>query len=68
MALGGPTYAYRSARIECHKGGHVCGLFLDGHPLHQMSFGVPGTITPLIDLWVEKDEPPVYMRAVPRTG
>ena len=30
-ALGvGPTYRYRGARIECLKGGHVCGLFMDG--------------------------------------
>jgi hypothetical protein len=61
---GGPTYAYRGARIECHKGAHVCGLFLEGHPLHRMSFGVPGTITPLVDLWVEKGELPGYMRVV----
>jgi hypothetical protein len=33
-----------------------------------MSFGVPCTITLLIDLWVEKDELPGYMRTAPRTG
>lgn len=64
----GPSYAYRGARIECHKGGHVCGLFLEGHPLNRMSFGVPGTITPLVDLWVERGELPSYMRVVPKAG
>jgi hypothetical protein len=29
---GGPTYAYRGARIECAPGGHVCGLFMPEHP------------------------------------
>ena len=51
---GGPVYSYRGAEIRCNKGGHVCGLFLEGHPLHGSAFGVPGTITPFIDLWVEE--------------
>ena len=65
---GGPVYSYRGAEIRCLKGGHVCGLFMDDHPLHGSSFGVVGTITPLIDLWVEERRLPAYMRAVPKTG
>jgi hypothetical protein len=29
--LGGPTYVYRSAVIDCMKGAHVCRLTLYGH-------------------------------------
>ena len=47
---GGPVYAYRSSGIRCAKGGNVCGLFLEGHPLHGHTFGVVGTITPLVDI------------------
>ena len=60
----GPTYIYRGARIECGPGGHVCGLFLDGHPLDGMTFGVVGTITPLVDLWLDEGRLPDHMRAV----
>ena len=35
-------YAYRGAEIRCAKGGHVCSLFMEGHPLHGHSFGVAG--------------------------
>ena len=38
---------------------------MDGHPLHGMTFGVVGTITPLVDLWLEERRLPDYMRAVP---
>jgi hypothetical protein len=61
----GPSYSYRGARIECLPGGHVCALFMDGHPLHGMTFGVVGTITPLVDLWLEERRLPDYTRAVP---
>jgi hypothetical protein len=47
---GGPTYSYRGARIKCIPGSHVCGLFMPAHPLHGSTFGVVGTITPLVDL------------------
>ena len=47
-------YAYRGAEIRCAKGGHVCALFLEGHPLHGATFGALGAITPLADLWVEE--------------
>ncbi len=48
--FGGPSYAYRGAVIDCLKGGHVCRLTLNGHPLTGSTFGVAGTITPLVDL------------------
>ena len=59
---GGSTYAYRGARIECLPGNHVCGLFMASHPLSGSSFGAPGTITPLVDLWIERQQLPGYMR------
>ncbi len=64
----GPLYRYRGAEIRCNKGGHVCGLFMEGHPLHGMTFGVVGTVTPLVDLWVEEGRLPGYMRAAPKAG
>ncbi len=63
---GGPAYSYRGAEIRCLKGGHVCALFMDGHPLDGATFGVPGTITPLVDLWLEERRLPDHMRAVPK--
>jgi len=45
---------------------YVCGLILEGHPLTRLTFGVVGTITPLIDLWFDEGRLPSYMRAVPR--
>ena len=65
---GGPVYRYRGAEIRCNRGGHVCALLMPGHPLNGSSFGVVGTITPLIDLWVEEKRLPGYMRAVPKPG
>jgi hypothetical protein len=63
---GGPTYSYRGARIECYPGGHVCGLFMPDHPLGSgTTFGVAGTITPLIDLWADEGRLPAYMRPAP---
>jgi hypothetical protein len=35
------------------------------HPLHGRGFGVVGTITPLVDLWLDERRLPSYMRAVP---
>lgn len=63
---GGPVYRYRGAEIRCLRGGHVCALLMEAHPLHGGTFGVPGTITHLIDLWVEKQRLPNYMRVVPK--
>ncbi len=65
---GGPVYRYRGAEIRCNKGGHVCALFMEGHPCDGATFGVAGTITPLVDLWVEEGRLPRYMRAVPKGG
>ena len=31
-----------------------CRLILDGHPLTGQTFGVAGTITPLVDLWLNE--------------
>jgi hypothetical protein len=33
-----------------------------------MSFGVVGTITPFVDLWLDKGRLPAYMQAVPPVG
>jgi hypothetical protein len=66
--LGGPSYAYQSAVIDCMKGGHVCRLSMNEHPLSGMSFGVAGTITPLVDLWLEEGRLPDYMRTSPKAG
>ncbi len=65
---GGPVYAYRGAEIRCLKGGHVCALFMDDHPLNGMIFGVVGTITPLVDLWLDERRLPDHMQAVPKPG
>ena len=46
---GGPVYRYRGAEIRCLKGGHVCALLMPEHPLHGATFGVVGTVTPLIE-------------------
>ena len=59
---GGPVYRYRGAEIRCDKGGHVCGLFMEGHPLHGHSFGAVGTVTPLVDLWVDIRGLPEHLR------
>jgi hypothetical protein len=66
--FAGPTCAYRGAVIDCLKGGHVCRLLLPAHPLTGMSFGVAGTITPLVDLWLDEGCLPAYMRAMPKAG
>jgi len=60
---GGPVYSYRGAEIRCNKGGHVRTLLMPDHPLHGRNFSVAGTITPLIDLWVEERRLPSYMHA-----
>jgi hypothetical protein len=63
---GGPVYRCRGAEIRRNKGGHVCALLMEGHPCNGATFGAVGTITPLVDLWVEEGRLPSYMRAVPR--
>ncbi len=37
------------------------------NPPHGMTSGVVGTITPLVDLWVEERRLPAYYRAVNAT-
>ena len=44
----------------------MCGLFMEGHPLDGSTFGVPGTTTPLVDLWIREQRLPDYMRPVPK--
>jgi hypothetical protein len=63
---GGPSYRYRGAEIHCCPGGQVCGLTLRDHPLNGATFGVVGTITPLVDLWVDEGRLPGYIRQKPR--
>ena len=65
---GGPVYSYRDAEIRCAKGGHVCALFMPDHPLDGMTFGAPGTITHLVDLWLRERRLPAHMRTVPKAG
>ncbi len=62
---GGPVFSYRGAEIRCLPGGLVCGLLMESHPLHGWTFGVPGTITPLVDRWLDHGRLPAYMRSVP---
>ena len=62
---GGLVYAYRGAEVRCNKGGHVCALFMEGHPCNGAAFGVAGTVTPLVDVWMEEGRLPGYMRAAP---
>ena len=50
---GGPTYLYRGVEIRCCPGGHVCGMVMRDHPLNGVTFGAVGTITPLVDLWLD---------------
>ncbi len=38
------------------------------HPLNGWTFGVPGTVTKVVDLWGEERRLPSYMRAVPKPG
>ena len=44
----------------------MCSLFMAGHPLDGLSFGVVGSISPLVDLWADHGRLPDYMRAVPK--
>ncbi len=62
--LGGPSYSYRGAVIDCQKGGHVCRLLMPGHPPNGRGFGVVRTITRLVSLWVAEGRLPHHMRAV----
>ena len=63
--LGGPSYAYRGAIIDCQPGGYVCVLKMPGHPLNDHRFGAVGTVTALVDLWLDDLQLPSYMRPMP---
>jgi hypothetical protein len=65
---GGPVFRYRGAEIQCLKGGLVYGLVMPGHPLDGHTFGVPGTIAPLVDRSIRDGRLPDHMRAVPMPG
>ena len=67
-AWGGPVHPHLGAEARCNKGGHVCAPLLEGHPLHGATFGVVGTVMPLVDLRVEEGRLPGYMRTVPKAG
>ena len=54
--------------IDCQKGGYVCRLTLDGHPLTGRTFGVAGTITPSLDLWLDEGWLSDYMQVSPKAG
>lgn len=66
--FSGPSYRYRGAIIDCQKGGYICRLVMPDHPLHGRSFGVVGTITPLVDLWLNERRLPRHLRVVPPAG
>ena len=63
---GGPVYHYRGAEIRCAQGDHVCALLMEEHPFHSATFGTVGTVTLLVDLWIEGRLLPSYIRAVPK--
>ncbi len=65
---GGPVYSHRGAEIRCTKGGHICALLMDGHPFHGATFGAVGTVTLLVDMWIEGRLLPGHMRAVSKAG
>ncbi len=66
---GGPTYEHRGAIINCQPGGHICRLLLPGCPLHGHTFGGPGTIPYLVDLWLDHERlPPWITHAEPAPG
>jgi hypothetical protein len=39
---------------------------MECHPLDGLTFGVPGTITLLVDRWIRDGRLPDHLRAVPR--
>jgi hypothetical protein len=63
--LGGPSYAYRGAAIDCRPGGDVCTLLMSDYPFHGWGLGSVDTIKLLIDLWLEERRLPKYMRVFP---
>ncbi len=43
-------------------------LLMEGHPFHGATFGAVGTVTLLVDLWIEGRLLPGHIRAVPKAG
>ena len=39
---------------------------MEDYPLHGMTFGAVGTVTRLVDLWIEERRLPDHKHAVPR--
>ena len=48
------------------KGGHVCTLKMPDYSIDGLGSGIVGTITPLVNLWVNEMRLPCYMRAMPK--
>ena len=63
--LGGPSYKYRGATIDCQPGGYACTLTLLGYPFHGWGLGCVDTVAVLVDLWVEQKRLPKHMRVTP---
>ena len=63
--LGGPSYKYRGATIDCQPGGYTCTLRMPDYPFHGWGLGSVDVITMLVDLWLEQKRMPKYMRVVP---
>ena len=58
-------YRHHGAEIRRAKGGPVCALLMEGRPLHGATFGVVGTVTPLVDLWIRERRLPDHTATVP---
>jgi hypothetical protein len=41
-------------------------LAMEGQPLNGTTMGVPGTLTPLIDPWLDEKRLPAHLRGVPK--
>lgn len=61
--LGGPSYEHRGATIDCQPGGYICRLRLPGCPLDGHTFGAPGTIPYLVDLWLDHQTLPPWIKS-----
>ncbi len=64
--LGGPSYSHRGATIDCQPGAFICRLRMEGHPLSGQTFGVPGTIPYMVDLWLDHQRLPPWMKKAGR--
>ena len=62
--LGGPSYSYRGATIDCQEGGNVCALEMPDHLLHERGFNAISVTTSIIDLWLDGQRLPNAMQLV----